>query len=144
MENWREGNKTFIGLDWGNTRDPMCVSIVDDDGYEVYREYYRGDFASYVRKIHELHFQYQTSAIVAERNSIGGVAVEALQAEGLPVHDIAINKDVKTRMFDMLRLSLQNNELQLIKPTLDESESIAVAMANWGRKAFGAGAIKFV
>ena len=57
--------------------------------------------------------RWRVWSIYAEMNSIGGPNVEALQAEGLPVHGFTTTNESKARIVQQLALAFERGEIRI-------------------------------
>lgn len=76
------GEPTVMGVDWGQVDDATAASIMTADGREVHLErMVRMPWAAMRARLIDLAQQWNVQRVVAERNSIGAVNIEALRDE---------------------------------------------------------------
>jgi len=126
----QRGERYVFGVDWGRDNDFTCIAVLAAEARrlvalerfnEIGWAVQRGRLASLARL-------WQPDAIWAEANSIGAPNIEALQAEGLPVHAFTTTATNKGPLIEALALALERAELALLRDTVLVEELAAYSL----------------
>lgn len=111
-----EGHSYAFGVDWGKTGDYTCIVVMDKTTRQVVAiDHFNQISWSLQRgRLRKLYDMWQPDMILAEQNSIGDVNIEALQAEGLPVHPFQTTASTKPPLIEGLALAIEREEIGLI------------------------------
>lgn len=110
------GHKYVMGIDWGYAQDRAGIILIDSDTSQVvavesflaFSWAHRRDRIKYVER------QWKPAVALADSIGLGGVNVEALQAEGFPIRGIHCPPSVRMAMADALSGAIVNRELALL------------------------------
>lgn len=93
-----DGHSYYAGLDFGQTKDFTALSVFDaTTKQQVDLLHIRGlEWAEIRNRIKQTADKWHVQSILAERNSIGSVNIEALQALGLPVQPFETTNESKS------------------------------------------------
>jgi hypothetical protein len=121
-----QGNFVF-GVDWGRDVDFTVVSVWDvDTMQEVFIDRYNQIGWEQQRgRIQILYNKWKPRTILAERNSIGDVNIEALQAEGLPVQPFMTTGKSKPSLIESFALAIEKEEVTLLEDALAKLELLS-------------------
>lgn len=124
-----EGEFIF-GVDWGKEHDFTVISVIDrQTRQQVKLERFNQIGWSLQRgRLVTLFEEWKPLAIWAEANSIGGPNIEALQAEGLPVHPFYTTAQSKSPLIEALALAIERKEITLLNDRVQVAELQAYEM----------------
>lgn len=109
------GHRYVIGIDWGRVDFSVAIVIDASSGRMVAMDRFNGiGWALQRGRIAALAATWQPSAIWAEENSIGSPNIEALRAEGLPVHGFNTTNASKDDLINTLSLALERDKLAIL------------------------------
>jgi hypothetical protein len=138
------GHRIVFGLDWARTEDFTCIAVMDATTRQLIAlDRFNGiGWALQRGRIAALAQVWRPTAIWAESNSIGGPNIEALQAEGLPIHPFNMSASSKDELINSLALALEREREPLtILPDpvlLHELQAYTVQRLPSGRFRYGA------
>ena len=95
-----DGHDYYAGLDFGQTKDFTAMSIFDaTTKQQVDLLHIRGlEWAEIRNRIKQVADKWHVINILAERNSIGSVNIEALESLGLPVQPFETTNESKSKI----------------------------------------------
>ncbi len=135
------GHRYAFGIDWGRV-DFSCAVVIDvTDGRMVAMDRFNGvGWALQRGQLAALASTWQPGAIWAEENSIGSPNIEALRAEGLPVHGFTTTSASKDDLINSLALALEQERLQIMPDPvlLHELQSYTLERLPSGRYRYSA------
>jgi hypothetical protein len=105
-----------IGVDWGKHNDFTVLAVINAANRSLVHmdRFNQIDYAIQVNRLVALHERFNSSAIIAERNSMGDPLIEQLQRRGLPVYPFTTTNATKARAIDELGLSFERGDIQII------------------------------
>lgn len=123
-------HRIVMGVDWGRDMDFTAISIMDaTTGVQLYTDRFNQvGWAVQRGRIKALAEQFEVEFILAERNAIGDVNIEALQAEGLPVEPFMTTYASKMALIDGLALAIERQEITLLADPIQTHELQAYTM----------------
>lgn len=124
-----EGNFS-MGVDWGKSNDFTVISVMDRDTrrqVDVDRFNQIGWSLQRGRLI-TLYEKWKPQIIWAEHNSFGDPNIEALQAEGLPVHSFVTTAQSKGPLIEMLAAEIERKNVTLLNDRVQIAELQAYEM----------------
>lgn len=121
------GHEYVFGVDWAQSKDFTVILVMDSTTKRmVDYDRFNGISWSLQREhIITMNDRWKPIAIYAEHNSIGGPNIEALQAEGLPVHSFETTAKSKPPLIESLVLAFERNEIVIIKDAILMAELMA-------------------
>jgi len=134
--------RIIFGVDWGRDNDYTVISIIDADtrqqvgmtrfnkiGWDVQRA-----------RLKALYEAWQPMRVVAEENSVGGVNIEALRLDGIPVMGFTTTMQSKRQIIDSLSLAIEKRDILLLNTEIQKNELMAYAQrkTSSGNYQFGA------
>lgn len=104
-----------MGLDFGQTTDPSVAFVLDETTGEIVDKIrlLKLEWAEQRKRIKELYLKWHCRVLVAEKNSIGSVNIEALRIDGLKVIGFDTTNASKSDIMSALYEALHNMELKL-------------------------------
>lgn len=136
------GVKYVAGIDWGKESDFTVISVWDSAAKQEV----------FIERINQVGWEFQYTFIkrictmfnikhvLAERNSIGGPNIEALQRKGLPVQGFDTTAQSKGPMIESLALAVESREcvLQNDVTAMAEMQAYELERLPSGRFRYGA------
>lgn len=121
------GHRYVFGVDWARDNDYTVVAVLDSTTREIVAldRFNQISWAVQRGRLRALHDQWKPATIWAEENSIGSPNIEALQAEGLPVHPFQTTAQSKSPLIESLALALERDEIKLLKDDVVINEFIS-------------------
>lgn len=118
-----EGDFSF-GIDFARDNDYTVISVMDrHTRQQVAIDRFNGiGWAVQRGRIAAMYAQWKPNVIIAERNSIGDVNIEALQAEGLPVTPFQTTALSKPPLIDTLALAIERKDIALLDDRVQRGE----------------------
>jgi len=120
----------IFGVDWGRDNDYTCIAVIDADNMQMValERFHQIGWALQRGRLKSLADKWQPSVIWAEANSIGGVNIEALQADGLPVRPFMTTARSKPPLIEGLALAIERGELALLPDEVLLSELVSYSV----------------
>ena len=116
-----------MGLDWAQQKDFTVLTVLDARTRKMVDldRFNQVDWALQRGRVKAMAEKWDVERIVAEKNSIGGPNIEALQREGLPVLPFDTTAQSKPPLIESLALAFERGEVAILdEPTLvDELEA---------------------
>jgi hypothetical protein len=157
-------------VDWGKENDFTAVSVMTRDGRQIWLERFNQiGWAIQRGRLMGLYEQFKPKVILAEENSVGSVNIEALRAEGLPIHGFVTTHKSKAPLIDGLSLAMEKEEVVLLDdetlkhelmsyemtrtaygwsysapPGGHDDTVVATALSLWASRRYGGASIDFV
>ena len=118
------GHWYVAGADWGRDHDYTVVSVLDATTREqVFLDRFsQTEWAVQHARLVGLHDRYRLTAILAEANSFGRPAIEALQRQGLPIRPWTATNATKAALVDGLVLALERGDVRLLRDPVQVAE----------------------
>ncbi len=113
------GHRYTVGIDWGRVDDFSVAVVIDmtsdaDEAQMVAMDRFNGIGWTLQRgRLATLAAKWHPTAIWAEENSIGGPNIDALRAEGLPIHSFTTTNASKDDLINTLALALERGKLAI-------------------------------
>lgn len=130
------------GIDWGRDGDYTAIAIIDaHSGVMVALDRFRGvSWAQQRERLKTLCARWSPAVIRAESNAMGGVNIEALQRDGLPVRPFVTTRHSKPQLIEALALAIEQREIALLpdETLLNELAAYAVERLPGGGYRYGA------
>jgi phage terminase large subunit-like protein len=106
----------IIGVDWGKHNDFTVLTVLNAANRSLVHmdRFNQIDYAVQVNRLVALHERFKSTAIIAERNSMGDPLIEQLQRRGMPVYPFITTNATKARAIDELGLAFERGDIQII------------------------------
>lgn len=132
-----------MGVDWGQKNDFTVLTIIDVGTRAVVAidRFNQIDWAVQRQRLTNLATAWDVRTIMAERNSIGGPNIEALQRDDLPIRAFDTTAQSKGPLIERLALAFEQNALSIPNDPLLIGELEAyerTVNAYTGRSRYGA------
>ena len=97
---YQDGHRYSAGLDWGQENDFSSLTILDDTARcQVDRLHInRLEWKEIRKRVKDTLDKWRMTSLVAEKNSIGSVNIEALQELGISVYAFETTNESKSRI----------------------------------------------
>ena len=116
-----------MGLDWAQQKDFTVLTVLDARSRKMVDldRFNQVDWALQRGRVKAMADKWDVERIIAEKNSIGGPNIEALQREGLPVLPFETTAQSKPPLIESLALAFERGEIAILDdPVLvDELEA---------------------
>jgi phage FluMu gp28-like protein len=139
-------HKYCMGLDFGQTNDPSVAFVLDENTGEIVDKVrlIKLEWAEQRKRIKELYTKWNCRILLAEKNSIGSVNIEALRADGLKVVGFdttnASKADIMSDLYEALHDgSLKLQDWSILRHELNTFVSAQTPSGLWRLAAEGAG-----
>lgn len=119
-----------FGVDWGRSEDWTVISVLDRETRQQVDadRFNQVSWALQRGRLKALYEKWKPSVIWAESNSIGGVNIEALQDDGLPVRAFQTTAASKAPLIDALALAIERGDVGLLDDPVQKAELQAYQM----------------
>jgi len=109
------GHRHVFGLDWTRGDSPTTVVVIDASTGQMVdiERFHFGGWGEHRKRIQYMYTLWNPFLIIADKNAIGAPNVEALQAEGLPVHGVALTTKLVGHMAAALAIAIEDGRLAL-------------------------------
>lgn len=106
---WQAGHRYSAGIDWGQSNDFTCMIVVDRTTRQMVDKLHINKTAWGVQRvmIKQLYNKWRLGSVRAEKNSIGSVNIEELQADGVNVEAFVTSNSTKAKIFSQLHEELE-------------------------------------
>ncbi len=133
----------YAGLDWAMSNDFTVITVLDANTRKVVDQdrFNKIDWSFQRSRVKAMADKWKVTRIIAERNSIGGPNIEALQREGLPVQAFDTTATSKPPLIESLALAFERGEIQILNDpvTLGELEAYErIVSPTTGRSSYNA------
>jgi hypothetical protein len=111
-----DGARLVGGLDWGKDNDFTVMIIFNADTGEMIKMERFNEIGWNVQRERLGHVidMWKPEVVWAEKNSVGDVNIEAMQAAGWPVREFVTTQQSKRRVIDNLTLAIEREECRLL------------------------------
>jgi hypothetical protein len=131
-----------MGCDWARQHDYTCLSVIDVNSKKVVEilRFNQCEWEIQRQRLTNLSNKWNCQSILAERNSIGDVLIEALQKEGLPISGWTATNATKSQVIQSLILAIENQNIffQPIPSLIAELESFEMSVLPSGLTRYAA------
>ena len=140
-----EGHRYEAGLDWGQENDYTALIVLDITTRKMVDRLHinKQSWGEMRRRIHGVYQKWHLKKIVAEKNSIGSVNIEALQDLKMKVvpfeTDNASKSTIMGNLYEALHGSLKLQDLEMLKHELRTFVSTQLPSGVWRLAAEGEG-----
>lgn len=113
---WMDGHEYYAGLDFGQTKDYTAMPVFDaTTKTQVDLLHVNGlEWAEIRNRIKQTADKWRVRTILAEKNSIGSVNIEALIAMRLPVTPFETNNESKAAVMSNMNEAIHNGGWKLL------------------------------
>lgn len=110
------GTRYIGGVDWGREGDYTVIALIDADSRRLVAldRFHQVSWSLQRGRLQVLCEHWRPVVVWAEANSVGSVNIEALQAEGLPVHPFHTTAQSKRPLIEGLALAIERGDLALL------------------------------
>lgn len=110
------GRRVVIGVDWGRDVDFTACAVLDADRMCLLAlDRFNGlSWAAARQRVAALSRRWYAAAVWAESNAIGQPNIEALQADGIPIHAFTTTARSKQPLIDALAVAIENGDIALL------------------------------
>ena len=123
----RSTEKVYMGIDWsaGVGVDRTSVSVLDQDGKQIYLEYFNDkNTTQTVDRIEEIYNRYKkfNPVIYAEVNGVGKPYCDLLKDRKIQINEWSTSNKSKTDMVSHLQVAFEQKEISLLDDELQQNE----------------------
>ena len=120
----QRGHQYLFGVDWGQSNDFTVIAVADVTTRELVHidRFNQISYTVQRERLKALFEKFLPVSVIAESNSIGGPNIEALQAEGLPIHPFHTSNASKDHIVKCLILDLERGHLKMIDDPVLKAE----------------------
>ena len=123
----RPTEKVYMGIDWsaGVGVDRTSVSVLDQDGKQIYLEYFNDkNTTQTVDRIEEIYNRYKkfSPVIYAEVNGVGKPYCDLLKDRKIQINEWSTSNKSKTDMVSHLQVAFEQKEISLLDDELQQNE----------------------
>ena len=123
----RSTEKVYMGIDWsaGVGVDRTSVSVLDQDGKQIYLEYFNDkNTTQTVDRIEEIYNRYKkfSPVIYAEVNGVGKPYCDLLKDRKIHINEWSTSNKSKTDMVSHLQVAFEQKEISLLDDELQQNE----------------------
>ena len=123
----RSTEKVYMGIDWsaGVGVDRTSVSVLDQDGKQIYLEYFNDkNTTQTVDRIEEIYNRYKkfSPVIYAEVNGVGKPYCDLLKDRKIQINEWSTSNKSKTDMVSHLQVAFEQKEISLLDDELQQNE----------------------
>lgn len=124
QKDYQDGHRYGIGVDWGKDNDYTVVKVYNGTiKQEVYSlRVNKMSWKEIRKRVKGVCDKYHKRHLVAEKNSIGDVNIEALRDMGLSVHAFDMTNASKADIMSELYDGIHTHDWKLLKDTVTEHE----------------------
>ena len=117
-------HRVVMGVDFAQSNDYTVLSVLCADCKRqlVVDRFNRMEWAVVRARIKTLAERLHVTHIEAESNSIGGPNIEALRADGLPVHGLETTATSKPPLIQSLALAFERREIAILNDAVQLAE----------------------
>ena len=119
--------KVYMGIDWsaGVGVDRTAISILNQDGQQIYLEYFNDkNTSATVDRIEAIYQQYKkySPVIYAETNGVGKPYCDLLKDRKIQINEWTTTNKSKTDMVSHLQVAFEQKEITLLPDELQMNE----------------------
>jgi len=105
-----------FGVDWGRYNDYTVIVAMDVESKRVVAidRFNKIEWSTQRGRLAAMAEWWKPQMIFAEENSIGGVNIEALQHDGLPVRAFTTTSDSKAKIINALALAFERGDIGIL------------------------------
>ena len=121
---WQERHKYSAGLDFGQANDYTVLRVIDRTAnveVDMLRVNHL-EWAEIRKRIKGVYNKWKLTSILAESNSIGGVNIEQMQADGMCIQPFATSNQSKADIMSDLNEALHAGGLKLLDSPISRHE----------------------
>jgi hypothetical protein len=125
----------YFGVDWGKDNDFTAISVMDVNARQVHLERFNQIGWTLQReRLMRLYEQYKPFIVLAEKNSIGAVNIDALVQEGVYVVGFDTTHVSKPQLIDLLALGMERGDVTLLDDPILKHELLTYSLqrTNYG------------
>lgn len=119
--------KVYMGIDWsaGVGVDRTSISILNQDGQQIYLEYFNDkNTSATVDRIEEIYKQYKqySPVIYAEVNGVGKPYCDLLKDRKIQINEWTTSNKSKTDLVSHLQVAFEQKQITLLDDELQQNE----------------------